>query len=310
MINLNISMKKENVQYSKKLESFLEKYNNLKTSFSTYSTELNEFTEVINTLANSSPDTTEKYDSEKGKGIIINEKVLLKSSGFSSLNDLSMNNISENNVYYDKELTAASYITGQPSIGSIIQQDISDILVLNKHETKYGTWKSISGVTSGLIDLTASDGSCSGNTELLEQCSGYAKMTNEPYFGITEVTSDDSTGADSNTKCQCYVFDNIDNLDNPNSLIISSPATVDNLKYIAYFGVMLDGNIYSFKDKTFQNNYNNFFEEDKTKMKKINGSVTGMVDSKDESKCHPLTGSGPHSLSISKISECIQTKIS
>lgn len=283
---------KENVQYSKNIQSFLEKYNILKESFRTYSDELDEFTEVINTLANGDSDATKNYNS--GNGIIINNNVLLSTNDLTgSLDDLSMNNISGNDVYYDSSLKASSYIVNQPNIGSIMQQDISDIMVLNDHNTKYGTWKSINPSDSP-IDLLASSAKCSGNVELLEQCSGYAKMTNKSYFGITEVTDSDDT-----TKCQCYVFDLIDNLPGPKSLIISSPATDDKLQRIAYFGVLLDGNLYSLKAKVFQNNYDNFFKLNNN-MQKINTETPGMANA----NCHPYTGSGPHSLSITKIDKC------
>ena len=131
------------------------------------------------------------------------------------------------------------------------------------------------------------------------KCDAYAKFSNSNYYGLGY------NRTNSGDNCECYLFDNENELGKSLNiqLSVATPTGIDpgsnthtNKNYL---GVLMDGNISYLSDIIFNNNYKGFYEKDETKI----ATLISDPDTTISSKCHPFTGSGVNTLVINNLGE-------
>ena len=120
------------------------------------------------------------------------------------------------------------------------------------------------------------------NIKDVYKCDSYSKMTNTKYYGLNY--------KDSTDKCGCYMFDNLNSLDDMNKEYILKTKNINYSKMndIHYFGVLYDGNLYGLKQKKYKNNFKDLYFNDKNLNKIIY----------TENNCNPFTGYGIFNVNV------------
>ena len=123
----------------------------------------------------------------------------------------------------------------------------------------------------------------------LRQCDAYAKMSNKPYYGLRQTTTDEGISVN---KCECYTFteerlaytDDIKEASATNQLFEGQDIS------FSYLGVLFDGNVYTLKDVNYSNNFDNLFVKNDNKLTQINSESSSVLN--------PFTGKGVYGIEL------------
>ena len=123
----------------------------------------------------------------------------------------------------------------------------------------------------------------------MQKCRSRAMITNKKNYGITS--------QNNNNGCACYTLDDINNNTSISIEIVSKSVShiPDNPSYIA---ILMDGELYSIKNRIFSKNFNKLYIKDNTNLKKLT-----IGTKRSDIGCNPFSGGGINSLSIHAIDE-------
>ena len=306
----------------KKVNHFLELYQQYTTAKDTYKNNIETFVQNLETVltnyknANAEGDNTFYYDGTS-YFILTPENILMRlkdgitpnsytslaadSNDINAVNDSNINSIvtfNGSSVYYtdiESSTTSSSVQTNRYN-----QLGLENLPYTSNSNTGMAyeisddkqpvTQRQSAEITSGRKT----------NCEIADmyKCDAYAKFSNSDYYGLGY------NRKDNQDNCECYLFDNQGELGNElnRELTIIAAMGMDpgsNSHYNKnYLGILMDGNISYLSDIIFNNNYNGFYEKNNEKI----ATLTSVSDT-ISTNCHPFTGSGPNTLVINNLGE-------
>ena len=286
---------------SKKIEEFMEAYNEFNSDYNGYFNDLNVFNTELNTLIES-----EKSSNSNSNRILKNENatnnsyyLLTKESLIfdlpNSSNETNIINININLTPYrinkididDKEIQAY-YIPELVNkhryednlTNTIAQVGLGDLQYNDEDNS------SVRIIPQGKNSSLSADNICDYDNVL--QCDSYAKMTNKSYYGL-------NYNKDDTNKCNCYVFDTLEGIPEVTKMynLKSRETDYSDLHDINYFGILYDSNLYGLKDKIYRKNFKDFYIPKEEKM----NNVTNL----NINNCNPFTGNGPYNIQVNSL---------
>lgn len=286
--------------YSANLQKFIDNYNSFEGQLNSYSTQLDEFYNQVNTLldhASKSGTTTSKISIGNQDYLKTKNGLLIAMEDTYAGTDFSVNKLNTDNYFYvDPERMTSSDVSfgdGNYKDGEIIQGGLGDLSYNDDHLRQ--NVSSVKLIPNEYPKIDAlNDNNCDISDVYL--CSSYAKMNDKPHFGLARVDKD------GNSKCSCYIFDDVDAFSD-NEIVISSAIISDSsLNGISYLGIMFDNTFCSLKDTNYSSNFSGIYNEDSDKINEIDGN--GKIDG-----CNKFTGSGMYNVTIGSLNSNNQCAI-
>ena len=266
---------------------------------------ISDFETVLNNYNDTNTDNTDnviyKYDGPTNHYFIKTpEQILMKMSGnttlldsVSSVTDLvddipdtkknKVIDIQGSNVYYTDVLYN---ITDDMTIDTIKKIQTNTYNQLGLGDLSYNNFEMDNAnelyviPTSGTSVSLHSD-NCNTASDNLPQCAGYAKMTNQDYYGLGE----------KGGNCECFLFNQEEKDMLTNTIIDISYITAtdsggtNHFTNVNHLGILMDGSCYTLVEKIYSDNFNLLYNTDSTKKHLI-------INSTINPDCHPFTGSG------------------
>lgn len=286
--------------YSANLQKFIDNYNSFEGQLNSYSTQLDEFYDQVNTLldhASKSGTTTSKISIGNRDYLKTKNGLLIAMEDTYADTDFSVNKLNTDNYFYvdPKRMTSSNVQFGTDNYkdGEIIQGGLGDLSYNDNHLNQ--DVSSVKLIPNEYPKIDAlNDNNCDINDVYL--CSSYAKMNDKPHFGLARVDKD------GNSKCSCYIFDDVDAFSD-NEIVISSATISDSsLNGISYLGIMFDNTFCSLKESNYSDNFSGIYIENSDKINVIDS--TSII-----SGCNKFTGSGMYDVKIESLNSNNQCAI-
>ena len=296
--------------YSANLQKFIDNYKSFEGELDNYTTQLDELYNQVNTLLDhaSKSGTTSIVTESGGKYLKTKNGLLIAMDSDNGTTDFSsnkLNNIEGNNYFYvdPERMTSSDLSFGADTYkdGEIIQGGLEDLTYKDKNLKQDVSFVKLipnkSSKIDGITKIDAiSDNNC--NMDDVYLCSSYAKMNDKPHFGLARVDKD------GNSKCSCYIFDDVDAFSDNEIVISSATINDDKLNGISYLGIMFDNTFCSLKESNYSDNFSGIYNEDSGKINVID--ETGNSNYKN---CNKFTGSGMYDVKIESLNSNNQCAI-
>lgn len=191
----------------------------------------------------------------------------------------NVNTINSDGNYVSSISTDISNINSEYTKSNTFVQMGLDELQYNENTFTKNVYKFSNDITPSVENQS----NCS--IDDVYQCDSYAKMTNKPYYGITE---------ENESTCKCYTFSDESQIGTKFTENIKTYeiTQINGVQYssMSYLGVLFDKGLYSLKDSNYSNNFDKLYE--------VNDNIKILNDDMKTNVCNPFSGSGLSRLNI------------